>query len=134
MKAFLDTNILVYAFSRDPRAERARALLDVGGTIGVQCLNEFANVALNKLGMNWTEVDAAFEEIRYLCDIGAPVDLDLHQSGLAIARRYGLNIFDSLIVAAALRAGCEILWSEDMQDGLVVEGALTIRNPFLAPA
>jgi predicted nucleic acid-binding protein len=130
VKAFLDTNILVYAFSRDPRAERARALLDVGGTVGVQCLNEFANVALNKLGMNWNEVDAALEEIRILCDIGAPVELDLHQSGLAIARRYGLNIFDSLVVAACLRSGCETLWSEDLQDGLVVEEALIVRNPF----
>lgn len=132
MTAFFDTNILVYAFSQDSRAERARALLDVGGTVGVQCLNEFANVARNKLGMDWGEVDAALGEIRLLCDVGAPVDLDLHKSGLAIARRYRLNVFDSLILAAALRAGCEILWSEDMQDGLVVETALTIRNPFLA--
>lgn len=132
MTAFFDTNILVYAFSQDSRAERARALLDVGGSVGVQCLNEFANVARNRLGMDWGEVDAALGEIRFLCDVGAPVDLDLHESGLAIARRYRLNVFDSLIVAAALRAGCEILWSEDMQDGLIVETALTIRNPFLA--
>lgn len=132
MTAFLDTNILVYAFSQDPRAERARDLLDIGGTIGVQCLNEFANVARNKLGMDWGDVDAALGEIRFLCDVGAPVDLDLHESGLAIARRYRLNIFDSLIVAAALRAGCETLWSEDMQDGLVVETMLTVRNPFPA--
>lgn len=132
MTAFLDTNILVYAFSQDPRAERARALLDIGGTIGVQSLNEFANVARNKLGMDWGEVDAALGEIRFLCDVGAPVDLDLHESGLAIARRYRLNIFDSLIVAAALRAGCQTLWSEDMQDGLVIETTLTVRNPFTA--
>lgn len=131
MTAFLDTNILVYAFSQDSRAIRARELLDVGGTIGVQCLNEFANVARNKLGMDWGEVDAALGEIRFLCDVGGPVDVTLHERALGIARRYRLKIFDSLILAAALDAGCETLWSEDMQDGLVVETAITIRNPFL---
>lgn len=130
MKAFLDTNILIYAFSRDSRAARARELLQLGGTVGVQCLNEFATVARNKLRMEWDELLAGLAEIRFLCDVAAPLDLDLHDHGLVIAKRYRTAIFDALILAAALEAECRILWSEDMQDGLVVEDRLLVRNPF----
>ena len=130
MRAFLNSNILVYAFGRDDRAEPARALLDQGGTIGVQCLNEFANVALNKLRMNWDEVELALETIIELCEVAAPIDLSLHRYGLAISRRYRLSIYDGLIIAAALHSDCDTLWSEDMQDSLVVENRLVVRNPF----
>jgi predicted nucleic acid-binding protein len=130
MRAFFDTNILVYAFSLDPRAGRARALLREGGLIGVQTLNEFANVARNRLKLSWAELDLALSQIRFLCEVGVPVDLALHEAALSIARRYTLSLFDSLILAAALRADCDTLWSEDMHDGLVVDGRLTVRNPF----
>jgi predicted nucleic acid-binding protein len=53
-----------------------------------------------------------------------------HDVGRALAERYGLSIYDAMIVASALVAGCTTLWSEDMQDGLVVEGQLRIVNPF----
>ena len=130
MKPFLDTNVLIYAFSRGSRAARARELLELGGIVGVQCLNEFANVALTKLRMNWDEILAGLREIRFLCEVAAPLDLGLHDHGLAIARRYRLAVFDGLILAAAIASGCQILWSEDMQDGLVAEDALLVRNPF----
>lgn len=129
-RAFFDTNILVYAFSHDSRAVPARRLLGEGGYVGIQSLNEFANVALRKLKMNWSEVDDALHSITKLCRAVAPVDLELHRSGLAIAKRYRLSVFDSMIVAAALAAQCDTLWSEDMQDGLVVDGRLMVRNPF----
>jgi predicted nucleic acid-binding protein len=131
-REFLDTNILVYAFSEDARAERARSLLHSGGATGIQCLNEFVNVALNKLKMDWTAVGEALAAIQLLCAIAAPVDLQLHRKGLVLAKRYRLRIFDALIVAAAIDARCSTLWSEDMQDGLVIEGVLTIRNPFVS--
>lgn len=127
---FLDSNILIYAFSEDRRSEAARILLNSGGTIGVQTLNEFVNVALNKLRMNWDEIDQALDEIQLLSTVVAPVDLALHQSGIALAQRHRLSIYDALIVAAALNANCKTLWSEDMHDGLVVEKRLEIRNPF----
>lgn len=130
MKAFLDSNILVYAFSRDDRAEAARRLLnEQPAVVGIQCLNEFVNVALRKLGMTWSEVLAALDAIEKLCELDAPIDLDLHKRGRAVAQRYRLGISDSLIIAAALRTGCDTLWSEDMQDGLMID-RLAIRNPF----
>ena len=57
--------------------------------------------------------------------------LQTHDVGGALAERYGFSIYDAMIVASALVAGCTTLWSEDMQDGLLVEGQLRIVNPFV---
>ncbi len=128
---FLDTNVLIYAFSEEnSRTEIARAVLAQGGVIGVQNLNEFAFVATRKLGMSWKEVDRALSAIRVLCSTIVPLTVDLHATGLRIAQRYRCQFFDSLAIAAALEAGCGTLYSEDMRDGQVIEGVLTIRNPF----
>jgi predicted nucleic acid-binding protein len=127
---FLDSNILVYAFTSDRRAEKAQGLLAQGCTISVQGLNEFANVARRKLGMNWTEVREALAAIRTLCGAILPIEIDTHGDALRIAERYGCAIVDALVIATALRAHCGVLWSEDMQDGLVVDRRLRIANPF----
>lgn len=128
---FLDSNILVYAFSNDRRSERARLLLNAGGTVGVQCLGEFANVARRKLGMSWSKLHASLDEIQMLSDVVAPVTVELQRSGLALAERYRFGVHDANLIAAALRSLCHIFWSEDLHEGLVVEGRLTIRNPFV---
>ena len=128
---FLDSNVLVYAFTTDVRAVRAQELLERGCIISVQGLNEFTNVARRKLGMTWQEVREALAAIRTLCRAILSLDLDARIDALRIAERYGYGIFDALIIAAALRADCGILWSEDMQDGLVVDSRLRIVNPFL---
>ena len=122
---FLDSNVLVYAFTSDPRAHKAQELLARGCTAGVQGLNEFVNVARRNLGMTWVEVRDALAAIRTL-----PIDIDTHTDALQIAERYRLSIFDALMVTAALRVDCRILWSEDMHDGLIVEGRLRVANPF----
>jgi predicted nucleic acid-binding protein len=127
---FLDSNVLVYAFTSDPRAHKAQELLARGCTAGVQGLNEFVNVARRKLGMTWVEVRDALAAIRTLCPTILPIDIDTHTDALQIAERYRLSIFDALMVTAALRVDCRILWSEDMHDGLIVEGRLRVANPF----
>jgi predicted nucleic acid-binding protein len=129
-REFLDSNVLLYAFTADPRAERAQRLLARGCSIGVQGLNEVTNVARRTLGMNWAEVREALTAIRTLCEAILPIDIDTHVEALRVSERYGCAIFDALMVAAALRANCRILWSEDMHDGLVVNGRLRIANPF----
>lgn len=128
---FLDTNILVYAFSSDYRAERARLLLNAGGTVGVQCLTEFANVALRKLRISWRRLYECLDEIGFLSEVVAPVTVELHRSGLALAERYRLGPHDANLIATALRSRCTIFWSEDLHDGLLLEGQLRIRNPFV---
>jgi predicted nucleic acid-binding protein len=127
---FLDSNVLVYAFTSDARAARAQQLLGRGCTVGVQGLNEFANVARRKLGMTWSEVRDALAAIRTLCRAILPVNINTHTDALRIAERYGYGIFDALMVASALHADCGVLWTEDMQDGIVIDQRLRIANPF----
>lgn len=130
MKAFLDTNVIVYAFTQDPRSEAAEALLAKGCDVSVQVLNEFTNVARRKLGWPWDETDAALTALRTLARAIHPVDLDTYTKALALAQRHGFAFYDALIVASALKARCDVLYSEDLQDGMIVEQRLRIVNPF----
>ena len=100
--------------------------------VGLQGLNEFANVARRKLKMTWLETRQALTPIRALCPTVAPLDIETHEAGLGLAERLGFSPFDALMVAAALRAGCDVFWSEDLQDEMIVDGTLRIRNPFAA--
>ena len=127
---FLDANVLVYAFSVDPRSKEAERLLASGCTVSVQGLNEFANVARLKLNMSWRETDEALAVIRILCARIVQIDLETHTMAMALASRYGFSIFDSVMLASALQAGCETFWSEDMQHGMVLDGRLRIADPF----
>jgi predicted nucleic acid-binding protein len=131
-KAFFDTNILVYVVGqKDQRTDTAEALLAGGGSISVQVLNELANVSRKKLRMSWEEIDEALAAVRVLCPSPLPLTIDTHDAGRRIAAKYGYSMFDGLIAASALEAECDTLYSEDLQDGQVIEGRLTIRNPFL---
>ena len=130
-KAFFDTNVFVYAIIQDdPRSDHAEELVAQGGTVSVQVLSEFAAVARRKTKMPWVEIRRALDGIKVLCPDPLPITLDTHGEALAIAEGYGYKIYDALIVASALEARCTILYSEDMQDGQVIDGRLTIRNPF----
>lgn len=132
---FLDTNVLIYAFALDDsRASTAEALLGKGGVVSVQVLNEFTSVAIRKLHMPWREVREALDVLRVLCPSCLPLTLATHESAVVLAEAHALNIYDALIVAAALEAGCTTLYSEDLQDGWLVEKRLRIRNPFRATA
>jgi predicted nucleic acid-binding protein len=127
---FFDTDVVLYLLSADEaKADRAEALLAMGGTISVQVLNEFTAVASRKLRMSMIEIREVLAQIRAVCAV-EPVTIETHEGALQIAERYGLSIYDALIVSAALLSGCKVLHSEDMQDGQVIERQLTIRNPF----
>jgi predicted nucleic acid-binding protein len=129
-RVFLDTNVLVYAFSsNDRRKGAAEKLLLKGGTIGVQTLNEFVSVAAGKLGMPWPTVIVWLEAIQKLCAAPVPVTLEVHRQAVRIAEIHRYNFYDSLMLAAAMEASCTVFYSEDMQDGQEI-GGLTIRNPF----
>lgn len=130
-RVFFDTNILVYVLGQtERRTSTAESLLAGGGIISVQVLNELANVARRKLGMSWDEIDDALAAIRTLCPSPVALSSDIHDTGRHIASKYGYGLYDGLIAAAALEAECQTLYSEDMQDGQVIEDRLTIRNPF----
>jgi predicted nucleic acid-binding protein len=130
-KVFFDSNVLIYAMvSGDSRRERAQQLIANGGTISVQVLNEFVAIARRKMRMPWEEVIEAVEAIRILFPSPVAITLEAHERALKIAQQYGFSIYDALIASSALEGRCSTLYSEDLQDGQIVEGRLTIRNPF----
>ncbi len=128
--SFYDSNVLLSVASVDAaKADRAERLIGEGGTISVQVLNEVANVARRKMRLSWTETRAFLATIRDLLPVRS-LTVDIHEAGLALAARYGLSVYDAMIAASALDAGCDTLWSEDMQDGMVLDGRVRIANPF----
>lgn len=130
VRPFVDTNVLLYLLSNDAaKADRAEALLRERIVISVQVLNEFANVARRKLGLEWVAVSQALLDIRRFSEV-RPLTLETHERGVALARRYQLSVYDAMIAAAALDAGCDTLASEDFSTGQRFERQLTVRNPF----
>jgi predicted nucleic acid-binding protein len=129
---FIDTNVLVYLASADPaKAARAEEIVARGGTISVQVLNELANVARRKMRLSWDETNELLATLRRLVAV-APMTVETHDRGLYVAERFGLYVYDAMILAAAAVADCDVLWTEDLQHGAVLEG-VRISNPFLPP-
>jgi predicted nucleic acid-binding protein len=127
---FFDTNVLVCLASGDPvKADRAERVIGAGGAVSVQVLNELANVARRKMQMSWTETHAFLNMVRNVLTVHA-LTVETHEIGLRLAEKYRLSIYDAMIAASALQAGCDTLWSEDMKHGLAVDGILRILNPF----
>lgn len=132
-RTFIDTNVLVYVFSDDARSARALQHLIAGGVVSAQSLNEFSSVARRKLKMSWPELRDALAAVRYLCPTVAVLSVATHRLAIELAEKHGFSIFDSSLLAAALETGCETFLSEDLQDGMVVEGRLRIVDPFRQP-
>lgn len=132
-RVFVDSNILIYSYSSSEVKKRnaARAVVsDNESFISTQVLQELCNILLKKFGYGQSEAKTAIEEncknsllftnrretVLRACDIAA---------------RYKYSFYDSLIVSAALQCECSILFTEDMQDGQMIEGRLLIKNPFI---
>ncbi|WP_071332603.1 PIN domain-containing protein [Burkholderia contaminans] len=129
-KSFVDSNVVLYLLSEDEtKADRVESLLLRRPTISVQVLNEVASVCSRKLRMPWIDVGQFLEPIRSLCRV-VPISVDTHDLGRKLAERHGLSFYDACIVASASIEGCEYLYTEDMHDGLCVEGGPVLKNPF----
>jgi predicted nucleic acid-binding protein len=134
VKAFIDSNVVLYLLSADTaKADRAEAVIAAGGTISVQVLNEVTSVTRRKLGMDWAETDEVLAGLRGACPAD-PLTTQTHDAGRRLAERYELSVYDAMIAAAALLAGCNRLYSEDMQHGLLIDRQLRVCNPFIAPS
>ena len=128
-KPFIDSNVVLYLFSSDTlKADRAESLLQSGGLISVQVLNEVASVCLRKLKMSWEEIDTVLETLKSTCEV-LPVTLASHEKAVVLAQRYRLSLYDANIVANAILGGVKTLLSEDMQSGMLMDG-VTVVNPF----
>lgn len=130
MNAFIDTNVLIHAQGAGTKSEVARTVILAGGVISVQVLNEFVAVLRRKFGFDWDVVADAVADVRTALDPVRAVDISTHVEAVALARAYGFNIYDALIVASALAAGCDTLLTEDLQAGQRIE-SLIVVNPFV---
>jgi predicted nucleic acid-binding protein len=129
-RSFADTNIAVYALDADPRRRGAAlAVMRARPVISVQVVNEFLSVALGKMRLPRQTANRLASILLRRCEV-VDLTVDMVRAAIAIGERYGISHWDALIVAAALAAGCETLYSEDLQDGQLFEAQLTVRNPF----
>jgi predicted nucleic acid-binding protein len=133
---FLDSNILVYSYDVvDPRKRKIaqgllRRALQGDAVVSTQVLAEFAATLLHK-----KSPPARSEEVKELVDVMTPIRLVVPDQGIvrrAVEAReaYGLHFYDGMIVAAAERAGCERIWSEDLNAGQEYFGVV-VTNPFV---
>jgi predicted nucleic acid-binding protein len=128
-KPFVDSNVVLYLFSSDTvKADRAESLLQSGGLISVQVLNEVASVCLRKLKMTWEDVDAVLETLKSTCEV-LPVTLASHEKAVGLAERFQISFYDANIAATAILCGADTLFSEDLQNGMSMD-SLTVVNPF----
>lgn len=129
-ESFFDTSVLLYLLSSDARkSHRVEDLLDRAGVISVQVLNEFTAIAARKLAMPFVEIRELLSIVRAICRT-EPLTVEDHERAVEIADRYRFAFYDSVIVASALRAGCKALYTEDLQNGQVIDGRLTVIDPF----
>lgn len=133
-KIFLDTNIIIYAFSEDEIEKQSVALSllerqDDNVLISKQVINELSNILLKKFKLSSNQVEDAILELDTIVNI-ADFDLSTQIKALHIKDKYNLQFYDSLIIATALENRCTILYSEDMHHNFFVENRLKIVNPF----
>lgn len=129
-KAFADTNIVIYAEGSDShKAQRASAILESTPVISTQVVNETISALTRKYGFTLTEAHEVATSLLELCEV-VPVTADTIREAIRLAARYQLSHWDSVIVAAALLADCETLYSEDLQHEQLFENRLRVVNPF----
>lgn len=127
--SFLDSNIILYLLSADVvKADKAEAIVAGGGVISVQILNEVTSVCRRKLKMPWGDIEAVLAAVKSACKV-IPLTIATHETAVKIAQRYDISFYDANICAAAILSGAKILVTEDMQDGMSIDG-LIIHNSF----
>ena len=127
---FLDTNVLIYLFDRDlTKKNIAKSLLRQKPHISIQVCNELTNILLKKFDVPPTDIKEALSRIESFTTVH-PLNLETLHLALDIKERYRYAFYDSLIIASAIQAGCNILYTEDLQHNQKVLQKLTILNPF----
>ena len=129
-KIFFDTTTLLYLLSSDSKkADWVSSNLQQSNVISVQVLNEFTSASLRKIKISHAELDEFLDLFTSIFSV-MKLDMETFNTGLMISRQYGYQHYDSMIIAAALEAGCERLYSEDMQHRQIINKKLQIVNPF----
>ena len=129
-KIFFDTTTLLYLLSSDSKkADWVSSNLQQSNVISVQVLNEFTSASLRKIKISHAELDEFLDLFKSIFSV-MKLDMETFNTGLMISRQYGYQHYDSMIIDAALEAGCERLYSEDMQHRQIINKKLQIVNPF----
>lgn len=132
---FIDSNILIYAFAREGdlshKKQMAVDLLSQRPILSTQIINECSNVFRRKFNWTYPEIRETFEFVLKISTV-VNVSVATIQQAWLIGEKYGYSYFDSLVLASALESHCDVLYSEDMQDGQLIESCLKIVNPFKA--
>jgi predicted nucleic acid-binding protein len=129
---FLDTNIFIYAFLDDERSSKAQEIVSKPYVTSVQAFNEFASVVRRKWPQKWVEIRRSLDGLRRMAVTVVELDVQLNASAIDLVDKYNFAFYDALMVAAALEAESSVFLSEDMHDGLTVDGRMKIVNPFTA--
>ncbi|MSQ73436.1 MAG: PIN domain-containing protein [Betaproteobacteria bacterium] len=135
-RVFIDTNVFVYLYSGDEAAKKTAAMAALGNggaCVTTQVLGELAHVLTKKFLLPTNKVQAVLHEVNDACEVH-PVTPELIYAALRLREQYRYGFYDSLIIAGARMTGSVILYSEDMQHGQVIDGALTIQSPFVPAA
>lgn len=131
-KVFIDSNIIIYAYSIDEPKKMAIArdiLLTHEAVLSTQTINEFVNITTRKKMLNNIQILEVIDDLFSVFTI-VLIDQRVIQKALALANKHHYSYFDSLMLASALQAECSILYSEDMHHNQVLEKKLQIINPF----
>ncbi|MGJ0359357.1 PIN domain-containing protein [Aliarcobacter cryaerophilus] len=131
-KIFIDTNILLYAYSTEKnKQEIAQSIINTNNNIYIskQVINETINILIKKFKLNIKDIINVVKELEKEFII-LDFDIQTQLNALKLKQNYNLQFYDALIVSTALENSCTILYSEDMQDKLVIEKKLKIINPF----
>ncbi|HNW66553.1 PIN domain-containing protein [Aliarcobacter cryaerophilus] len=131
-KIFIDTNILLYAYSTEKnKQEIAQNIINTNNNIYIskQVINETINILIKKFKLNIKDIINVVKELEKEFII-LDFDIQTQLNALKLKQNYNLQFYDALIVSTALKNSCTILYSEDMQDKLVIEKKLKIINPF----
>ena len=133
MKAFFDTNQIIYLYSSNELNKTntvKNCVLETDSHVSTQVLQEMCNVMRRKYGAPLTVIDNILSQIEMNFKIYKN-SVSTVRLALQIADRYQFAFYDSMIIAAALESGCSILYSEDMHHEQKIDNQLTILNPFL---
>lgn len=131
-KFFIDTNILVYFYTKTEKTKLdvlEKLLNNADLVVSTQVLNELSNVLLKKFNLSTDEITSLLQEVSRWCFVHT-VDITTIIRALSIIKRYKISFFDGLMVAAALECNCKTMYSEDMHHDCLIEGSLRIVNPF----
>jgi predicted nucleic acid-binding protein len=127
----VDTNVLLYSLDLDAPAKLAvaAAILDRNPVISSQNVSEFINVLLRRWSYPKEKLGLVLREVLESCVL-CPTSSASYIKAIELSKKYDFQIFDAIVIASALEAGCEVLLTEDLQHMQLIENRLTIKNPF----